>query len=511
MSDLEASLAMSTRAMDIAANFSQRTQSYGDALSKMGQRSQRVMDAFSDSVGQATRLIERLSAQQPMTQAASSKVGDTPANEGESSKSSISSVFQQVEDMATGVMTTVTEAGEFADAAAQTWQAVKSTKSKGSLDYWSDLYANAKTLFSEGADVLEAVESLSDGVSGKALDKVQEDAYSSTVSASPLSKDLLVSSESQGKIPAAIGENSSNVQAAPLSKDLFISNESQGKIPAGGENNSDVQSVFVVNMPESGFVANHQNTSAQTSNTSGQSWMDQLKSAVDLGKDIVDLGKDLGEFRGRITGKSKAKAEVNMPRVLPRIAEQVDADFDQPKTPSKQITSSRWGKFGKFNSVVNAAVGVAEMGRVWSSDASTQDKVQASGGVVGSVAGSALGTWGGAAAGAAIGSVVPVIGTAIGGLVGGVIGSIGGGFAGDMVGSNMVGNNMIDGFMGLFSSNDDKSAADAKQRALPSEESVRQALAELKISVEDKRVSVSSIKTDKLNLEISGSSMGGLQ
>lgn len=63
-----------------------------------------------------------------------------------------------------------------------------------------------------------------------------------------------------------------------------------------------------------------------------------------------------------------------------------------------------------------------QLAETYSSDATTNQKIEGYGTALGSLSGGLAG----AAAGAAIGSVVPVIGTAIGGLVGGVLGSMGG-------------------------------------------------------------------------------------
>ncbi|WP_411563684.1 hypothetical protein [Pseudomonas shirazensis] len=63
-----------------------------------------------------------------------------------------------------------------------------------------------------------------------------------------------------------------------------------------------------------------------------------------------------------------------------------------------------------------------QLAETYSSDATTNQKIEGYGTALGGLSGGLAG----AAAGAAIGSVVPVIGTAIGGLVGGVLGSMGG-------------------------------------------------------------------------------------
>lgn len=69
--------------------------------------------------------------------------------------------------------------------------------------------------------------------------------------------------------------------------------------------------------------------------------------------------------------------------------------------------------------VVDAGLQIAQ---TFSSEGSSQEKLEGYGTAVGGLGG----TLAGAAAGAAIGSVVPVIGTAIGGLIGGALGSMGG-------------------------------------------------------------------------------------
>lgn len=69
--------------------------------------------------------------------------------------------------------------------------------------------------------------------------------------------------------------------------------------------------------------------------------------------------------------------------------------------------------------LVDAGLQIAQ---TFSSEGSSQEKLEGYGTAVGGLGG----TLAGAAAGAAIGSVVPVIGTAIGGLIGGALGSMGG-------------------------------------------------------------------------------------
>jgi hypothetical protein len=69
--------------------------------------------------------------------------------------------------------------------------------------------------------------------------------------------------------------------------------------------------------------------------------------------------------------------------------------------------------------LVDAGLQIAQ---TFSSEGSSQEKLEGYGAAVGGLGG----TLAGAAAGAAIGSVVPVIGTAIGGLIGGALGSMGG-------------------------------------------------------------------------------------
>ncbi|MFL1552502.1 phage tail tape measure protein [Pseudomonas sp. D47] len=82
----------------------------------------------------------------------------------------------------------------------------------------------------------------------------------------------------------------------------------------------------------------------------------------------------------------------------------------------------------KVGGLIGAGVGVISLGSTLMSDeASTAEKVQATG----EAAGGAAGAWGGAAAGAALGTLImPVIGTAIGSLIGGALGYMGGSWLG---------------------------------------------------------------------------------
>ncbi|MFG0633172.1 hypothetical protein [Pseudomonas sp. xss_2] len=80
--------------------------------------------------------------------------------------------------------------------------------------------------------------------------------------------------------------------------------------------------------------------------------------------------------------------------------------------------------------LVDAGLQIAQ---TFSSEGSSQEKLEGYGTAVGGLGG----TLAGAAAGAAIGSVVPVIGTAIGGLIGGALGSMGGESVGGWLARNV--------------------------------------------------------------------------
>lgn len=554
MSDQKASFAMGT-----AENFVQSAQQYVDAVSTMSQRGQQIAGAFNNSLGQVSAYIERLQAQFPSGDKTAQNAKGNDANnvisrmlgqtdtfvKGMSEKVDVASnMLGQADGFVKGlsqkvgvastvideVSTAVNETKEFSSAAVATWKAISSNKSKTSGEYWSGLVDSVKSLFKEGQDVVTSVGAVVDTVSGKALDKGQE-AKKSTVSTSPLSKDV---SNMKAQKKRAKGNK------APKGSDK--------KRHAGGANNkggsaaTKVQRVFVVNMPKSGAFAVQRD---QTNNTSEPSWLDQVKSAVEIGKDLLDLGKgikdlrkggtkgepllDLSEIAGlNENGDSKAhnSKEHNSKdqsskghsskghsskgqsskghSLLPHLLEKADADFDKPAMPSKRFHLSKWIKGIKGNGIVNALTGSAELAEVWNGEGSMKDKVKQSGGVVGSVVGSGLGTWGGAAAGAAIGSVVPVIGTAVGGLIGGVLGSLGGGAVGESLGSTLT---------SWFTSDDEATSTKANKQGAhgTADSALEKAQGEIKISVEDKRVTVSSVAAHNLNLSIAGSSMGGHQ
>ncbi|NVK28806.1 MAG: hypothetical protein HWE14_12215 [Flavobacteriia bacterium] len=500
MSDLKASLAMGT-----AENFVQRTQQYADAVSAMGQRGKQVMGAFSSSLGQASAFIERLQAQldEPKKkddktgQGANDKAANSPLdNVLEQAESLVNELSQAVDTTSTvidGVSNAAGEVNEFSSASVSAWQAITSNKSKTSSEYWSGVFQSVSNAYKEGKDVVTSVQTVVDTLSGKALDKGKE-AKKPTVSTSPLSKDVLAT----------------NAETALTEHRLAGGANNKGATPA-----ANVQRVFVVNMPKYGAFAVQRD---QTNNTSEPSWLDQVKSAVDIGKDLLDLGKDIKDFRNSgtkgeslldlsdIAGRnenSDSKAHGKPQSLLPHLVEKVDADFDKPAVPTKRFQPSKWIKGIKGNGVVNALAGSAELAEVWNGDASVKEKVKQSGGVVGSVVGSGLGTWGGAAAGAAIGSVVPVIGTAVGGLIGGVLGSMGGGAVGESFGSRLT----------SWFTGDDEEKAPSKASKPNAQGAADAALdkvhGEIKISVEDKRVTVSSVTAHNLNLSIAGSSMGG--
>lgn len=497
MSDLEASLAVGT-----ADNFAQRAQQYVDVVSAMGQRGQHVMGAFSSSLGQASVFIERLQAQLGSSQKQDGKTAQGTDNS--ESNSPLVNALEQVDSLINGlsqaVDTTSTvidevtsaagEVKEFSTASVSAWQAITSNKSKTSGEYWSGLVDSVKNLYKEGQDVATSVGAVVDTLSGKALDKGQE-AKESTVSTSPLSKDVLAT----------------NAETASTEHGL-----------AGGANNkgasteTNAQRVFVVNMPESGAIAVQRD---QASNASEPSWLDNIKSAVDIGKDLVELRKSMKE-RHQSDNKGDLSTGSHPNSVIPAKAG-ISSSLLTESLPSKRVRAPsklstllsgiklpKMFKAIKGNGIVNALAGSAELAEVWNGEGSMKDKVKQSGGVVGSVVGSGLGTWGGAAAGAAIGSVVPVIGTAVGGLIGGVLGSMGGGAVGESLGSTLT---------SWFTSDDESTSTKANKQGAhgTAGSALEKAQGEIKISVEDKRVTVSSVTAHNLNLSIAGSSMGGHQ
>lgn len=101
-------------------------------------------------------------------------------------------------------------------------------------------------------------------------------------------------------------------------------------------------------------------------------------------------------------------------------------------------SSGKWA--GRIGGALALAGSAYQLYDAWSDDeASTSQKVQATGGAIGS----GLGGWGGAMAGAAtgamLGSIVPVIGTGIGAAIGGALGGIGGSLGGDWLGDALGG------------------------------------------------------------------------
>ncbi|KJZ09424.1 hypothetical protein TW85_22005 [Marinomonas sp. S3726] len=166
--------------------------------------------------------------------------------------------------------------------------------------------------------------------------------------------------------------------------------------------------------------------------------------------------------------------------------------------PSKWKTLSK--KAGKFGGAPLAlASGGYALYDTLSSDASTKEKVVDTAGIAGGVGGSALGGWGGVAVGAAVGSVVPLVGTTVGAVVGGLLGSLGGYFAGESVSTSVA-----EQLSSLF-------AEDKKdQEQNPKASKVESPKAELKITVEDGHTKVTSVRSNHIDLDIAGSSMGAL-
>lgn len=144
------------------------------------------------------------------------------------------------------------------------------------------------------------------------------------------------------------------------------------------------------------------------------------------------------------------------------------------------------------------AAGAYDLYGTWSGNGSMKDKITNTAGVAGGMAG----TYGGGALGASLGTMLmPGIGTAIGGAIGG----IGGYFAGEAAVTSLA--KKIEGY---FSS-------DKKEKKSPtlSKEDLAhiQSSAELKVTVEDKRTRVTSVKASPgMNLDIAGNSMamGGM-
>jgi hypothetical protein len=160
--------------------------------------------------------------------------------------------------------------------------------------------------------------------------------------------------------------------------------------------------------------------------------------------------------------------------------------------------SDKW--MGRAGGLVSAGLAAYDLYNAWSdSDASTAEKVAATGGAVGQ----GLGGWGGAAAGAALGSMIlPGIGTAIGAALGGWGGSMGGEWAGSGLGSL---------FSGLFDDGTEKRRAELEraERASGARESAK---AELAITVTDDRVKVRRVSShgyDDISVD-SGAYMPGV-
>ncbi|KJZ09485.1 hypothetical protein TW85_21965 [Marinomonas sp. S3726] len=162
--------------------------------------------------------------------------------------------------------------------------------------------------------------------------------------------------------------------------------------------------------------------------------------------------------------------------------------------------SKLFKKAGKFGGAPLAfASGGYALYDTLSSDASTKEKVVDTAGIAGGVGGSALGGWGGVAVGAAVGSVVPLVGTTVGAVVGGLLGSLGGYFAGESVSTSVA-----EQISSLFA--EDKKDQEQNLKA----SKVENPKAELKITVEDGHTKVTSVRSNHIDLDIAGSSMGAL-
>ena len=125
--------------------------------------------------------------------------------------------------------------------------------------------------------------------------------------------------------------------------------------------------------------------------------------------------------------------------------------------------------------LVDAGLQIAQ---TFSSEGSSQEKLEGYGTAVGGLGG----TLAGAAAGAAIGSVVPVIGTAIGGLIGGALGSMGGESVGGWLARNV-----------SMGSSQNPPATVSEQRQAPT--SVGEAARRLDIATEQPSIPATTVST----------------
>ncbi|MFK3681805.1 hypothetical protein [Pseudomonas sp. NPDC088890] len=127
---------------------------------------------------------------------------------------------------------------------------------------------------------------------------------------------------------------------------------------------------------------------------------------------LAQMGSDTA---GGAIRSAQSTKQTNVPKMSP-----------VPGQPSmfKAVSGARPLAKGLLKRVPGGALVDAglQIAQTFSSEGSSQEKLEGYGAAVGGLGG----TLAGAAAGAAIGSVVPVIGTAIGGLIGGALGSMGG-------------------------------------------------------------------------------------
>ncbi|MCR9657265.1 phage tail tape measure protein [Vibrio parahaemolyticus] len=183
--------------------------------------------------------------------------------------------------------------------------------------------------------------------------------------------------------------------AAWLYRTLRNRRNGGGMGAAAGMSAMNVQPVYVVNMPGSGFG-----------------------------------GAGMG--RG---GRANPRLGTSSPYLLGG-PDAIDADFDDvPSRRSRwsRMRNSRFGRFGRRLAGPGGGrlLGFAGTGLMLADVAMNGGDASD----IGAAAGSGLGGWGGAQLGAMIGSaIVPGLGTAIGGVLGGLIGSVAGSYAGEAAG-----------------------------------------------------------------------------